>query len=297
MVTQVTSIGLNAFNGCNSLSSIHFPYSVITIGNSAFFQCTSLTSIDLLVTQVTSIGLSAFNGCNSLSSIHFPYSVITIGNSAFFQCTSLTSVTLPTNPLFTTIGSNVFGYCSSLTSITITDSVTNIGLGAFTSTDLSNVTMNLSLKNIYDNDTYFSNSNTTNINYNYTFGTLLFQPSASNGTTLTQHDVSNALYGFSGPFNALINDSVITIGPDAFANSTLYSIDIPNSITTIGSSAFENCYSLISIDLSGTQVETIGSYAFQYCTNLTSIHIPDSVTNYWPKCLRILYQFNFHYHS
>ena len=279
LVTQVTSIGLNAFNGCNSLSSIHFPYSVITIGNSAFFQCTSLTSIDLLVTQVTSIGLSAFNGCNSLSSIHFPYSVITIGNSAFFQCTSLTSVTLPTNPLFTTIGSNVFGYCSKITSLTIPESVTNIGLGAFTSTDLSNVTMNLSLKNIYDNDTYFSNSNGTNINYNYTFGTLLFQPSASNGTTLTQQDVSNALYGFSGPFNALINDSVITIGPDAFANSTLYSIDIPISITTIGSSAFENCYSLISIDLSGTQVETIGSYAFQYCTNLTSITIPDSVTS------------------
>lgn len=52
---------------------------------------------------------------------------------------------------------------------------------------------------------------------------------------------------------------------------------IPEGVTEIEDSAFENCSSLISINIP-LSVEKIGSRAFLLCTSLKSIHIPVSVT-------------------
>ena len=60
--------------------------------------------------------------------------------------------------------------------------------------------------------------------------------------------------------------------------SLLESVIIPNSVTTIESSAFSDCSSLTSVNL-GNSVKSIGNYAFDGCSSLTSINIPDSVTS------------------
>ena len=60
--------------------------------------------------------------------------------------------------------------------------------------------------------------------------------------------------------------------------SSLTSITIPNSVTSIGGSAFSNCSSLTSINIPN-RVTSIGAYAFYDCTGLTSITIPNSVTS------------------
>jgi len=60
--------------------------------------------------------------------------------------------------------------------------------------------------------------------------------------------------------------------------SKITSITIPNSVTTIGKYAFEQCTSLTNIDIPNS-VTTIGADAFFYCSGLTgSLTIPNSVT-------------------
>ena len=76
-----------------------------------------------------------------------------------------------------------------------------------------------------------------------------------------------------------IPNSVTTIGNSAFSGCTaLTSITIPDSVTSIGDDAFRDCTALTSVTIPDS-VTSIGGYAFQYCSSLTSITIPDSVTS------------------
>ena len=128
----VTTIGVEAFAYCSSLTSVTIPDSVTMIGDYAFDHCSSLTSVTI-PDSVTTIGYEAFSHCSGLTSVTIPDSVTTIGGGAFYYCSSLTSVTIPDS--VTKIGNYAFENCSSLTSVTIPDSVTMIGAEAFSCCD------------------------------------------------------------------------------------------------------------------------------------------------------------------
>ena len=75
----------------------------------------------------------------------------------------------------------------------------------------------------------------------------------------------------------LIPNTVSTIGNSAFYRCKyLQSINIPNSVTTIGECAFHSCSSLQSINIHKSVVH-IGSQAFSWCKSLQDINIPSSV--------------------
>ena len=73
-----------------------------------------------------------------------------------------------------------------------------------------------------------------------------------------------------------ITYSVTSIGIGAFSGRQLYSVTIPNSVTSIGCSAFQYCRGLTSVTIPNS-VTSIDSIVFYECTSLTSITLPNSL--------------------
>ena len=74
-----------------------------------------------------------------------------------------------------------------------------------------------------------------------------------------------------------IKYSVTSIGKSAFYECFgLSSVTISNSVTSIGELAFRGCSSLTSVTIPNS-VTSIGERAFLYCSSLTSVTIPNSV--------------------
>ena len=76
-----------------------------------------------------------------------------------------------------------------------------------------------------------------------------------------------------------IPESVTSIGQSAFESCfSLDSLIIKDAATSIGASAFDGCSHLTTLSL-GKNITTIGDYAFQGCSYLTNVTIPQSVTS------------------
>ncbi len=262
--SQVTKIGLGAFNGCSALTSLTIPACVIDI-TGAFNSNTALQSITFAEgSQLTTIEESAFNGCSALQSVNFPASVTTIGNRAFENCSALQSVTFAEGSQLTTIGSRAF-HSSGLTSIDLPAGVTGITEAFYKCYHLTTVNFakDAQIKEIGYEAFYYDTALTT--------------------ITIPEGVTSIGGYAFDSCValpSITIPEGVTSIGEYAFKDcSALPSIDIPASVTTIEACAFADCSNAQSITFAeGTQLQTIGYSAFAGCKSLPSITIPASVT-------------------
>ncbi len=303
---SVTSIGGGAFGGCTGLTSITIPDSVTSIDFYAFGGCTGLTSITI-PDSVASIDEGAFADCTGLASItvsggnkkfdsrnncngiiatasntlisgckntDIPDSVTSIGDWAFWGCAGLTSITIPDS--VTSIGDSAFHGCTGLTSITIPNSVTSIGGGAFGGcTGLTSITIPDSVTSIgggaFGGCTGLESITVSGGNKKYD------SRNNCNGIIAT---ASNTL--ISGCKNTDIPDSVTSIGESAFSGCTgLPSVTIPDSVTSIGDWAFCGCNGLTSVTIPDS-VTSIGDSAFADCTGLTSVcFMGDAPVVYW----------------
>ena len=121
----------------------------------------------------------------------------------------------------------------------------------------------------------FYAADSTQLTFTHTFdegvGTITF-----NGELAIVGD--KAIYSISALKSITLPESVTTIGVKAFNNCGLTSITIPASVTEIGEFAFYYCSSLQSVTFS-EGLTTIGASAFEQCSALQSITIPESVTS------------------
>ena len=94
-----------AFKGCDYLSYVQLPKTLIHLGESAFESCTRLESF-AIPPNVPEICSYTFRGCTNLRSVIIPEGVTRIGAEAFYNCSSLHSIYLPYS--IEGIGANAF---------------------------------------------------------------------------------------------------------------------------------------------------------------------------------------------
>lgn len=291
MPESVTSIGDYAFNSCLCLFGIYIPEGVSYIGKCAF-KNTVITDI-AIPSSVSEIGDAAL-ASNSLNTITvsennnnyctldgvlynkglstlvkapvtienctIPESVSVINNYAFNKCAKLKSISIPEN--ITSIGDYVFMDCASLTEIYIPESVKSIGDYAFYScVKLSNISVPDNLTSIgnkvFYNTSYYNNPD------NWDNGALYLGNYLLNTKEITGY--------------YKIREGTTIIAACAFLlNEGMTGVFIPESVSGIGHSAFDNCKSLIEVTIPNG-VKVIEKNAFFHCTSLTSITIPSSV--------------------
>jgi len=152
----------------------------------------------------------------------------------------------------TSIGGFVFADCTNLTSVAIGSHVTTIDGLAFTAAGT-----NLTAIAVDAGNAVFSSLDGVLCDKSQT--TLLLYPAGRGGT-----------YTIPG--------GVIRIDDWAFAGASLSDVIIPDSVASIGRSAFQECGSLTHVTL-GSHVASIGDWAFFLCSSLQDIAIPAGVTD------------------
>lgn len=183
-----------------------------------------------------------------------------IGQPLFYMCPNLVSAVIPET--ITRINSVLFGSCSNLTNVVLPKTLTFIGDRVFeycpklTTISIPNGVTEIRKCFFYSGLTYIDLPNSV---------------TTLNGTFDSAQSLKRVNSNVDGEYN--IPDSVTSIGNSAFSGCTgLTSINIPDSVTTIGNVAFSGNSNLRQITI-GSGITSIGNQATVNSVNIQSITI------------------------
>ena len=285
--SELKTIDNNAFKGNSSLKSITIPKGVETIGGLAFYACEKLESVVFEQdSQLKKIDVYAFGNCNALNNIIIPGTVVTIGGDAFSHCKGMTDIYMSADP-------NKEGF-----------SWEDIGVDDFIQTPKKSTKCHVPGKYLADYKAKYATGASSDINV-----TFVCENQCGDNATWELSDTDNdgtpdkltisgtgAMYDYifdiennspTTPWSeqrknirsVKIANGITKIGERAFYEfALLKSITIPESVKTIGKSAFRYCKELESAEFElGSQLKTIGEGAFFGCSALNNIIIPETV--------------------
>ena len=202
-----------------------------------------LSYYDNYVTSKNEIGSYFFNNRTNLQKILLPKTITSIGENAFSGMTNLRSISIPNS--VTSIRENAFQGCKGLTELTIPNRMVGISKNAFKGCS--------GLKKIHITD--------LSAWYNITFANRDANPLA----------YAHHLYLEGNEVTKLQISSPLWVRAFSFIGcSGLTEVNIGNSVTSIGSSAFSDCSSLTDLTI-GNNVTFIDDEAFSGCSSLTSV--------------------------
>lgn len=287
--TEISKISTINFEG-NINDWLNKSWGYISLDYKLFFNGELQENI-VIPNNVTNIAYNAFWGCSSLKTLTIPNSV-TNAIIDYVRCPNLETIVVASdNPNYSSIDGVLFDKEGTTLlrcpvgkqgTYTIPSNVTSIAYGAFSGCDnLISVTIPKNISSIANN----AFNGVLNIIYSGSLGGSPWGARSVNG-----YMEGNLVYSDETKTNLLacskaikgeleIPNSVTNIGNTAFRDCTeLTTITIPNCVTNIGYSAFDGCTNLTSVNIPNS-VTNIGWFTFQDCKNLTSITIPLGVTS------------------
>lgn len=302
---NLTSIGQSAFQGCSGLENIYFyaancsfsQFNVwsgcthactVTIGdgvaglpNNAFYELTGLNSIVWGEHTALTIGDYAFFGCMGLTTLTVPEFVTSIGYGTFAHLDNLTRVNYnATNCAvneYAWYASNV--YIDRNTHLEIGNNVTHLSGRPFAHfTDLTTVTIGTGVVSM-DGWTFYYSDHIETVNYNATNCTTVAEDIWNYCNALRTVNIGDNVTHIGKVFyrtdittvNFGEHPSLEVIRNDAFRYCDLTSLTIPNSVTTIGETAFMDNSKIETLTI-GSGVTSIGESAFRNLSKLETLN-------------------------
>lgn len=175
---------------------------------------------------ITSIGRWGFAGFCALEEINIPSTVTSLGHSAFRMCEKLETITIPEG--ITSIPINCFWRCGSLRECNIPESVERIESGAFSFTSLEgSLVFGENLE--YIGGSAFYRTNISSIDMSKTKITSICEVSGD----------MNAFADCSNLTSLVLPNTITSIGTTAFSSSPIGIIDLPASVTSLKNNAFD----------------------------------------------------------
>ena len=302
----ITKIGNNTFYNCNGLSGdMSLPESITEIGENAFYNCSNLTGDINLPRGLTNLGSYAFYNCSGLSGdINLPEGIIKLNTATFYNCAGLTG-TIKINKNQTELPRDVFYGCENITEIIIPDEVSKIELGVFYNCKkVKKLTIPISTcaVSIYSSSTgiiyqpfgncteieeiYFTKGTGQGYDYVTNQAHAYWQSPWYNAQNVKKITFENGItkiglnmFRDCKGLNCEVNlpASITEIGSYAFYNCNNLKTKIPENLTEIGEYAFYNCKNMSGIAKIPNGQESV-QYSFYGCENIEEIIIPDSVT-------------------
>lgn len=213
-----------------------------------------------------------FLGCTSIIDVQIPETVTEIGQKSFKDASSVENVTFAVNTEtgkvkgVEKIGISAFDGCSSLRELVLPETVTEVLQGAFANEGAlvkADMSRAASLKK-WDKESFKGDTALAEVILPTAGGITAIPDGAFAGcTTLTGE-------------NLKIPKNIVTITANAFKESGLKKLYIPNQVTMIGASAFEACKNLEDVHISNN-ISIISQSTFKNCEKLKKIEIPVKV--------------------
>ena len=270
--------------GQSTIKEIILADSIKTIGNSVFSYST-IKALKLPA-NLESMGPSAFSSCKNLESIELPDGLKTIQNFTFSECISLKTVKLPASlESLSNIG-RIFESCESIESITISDQSTTYcsidgilfskdckTLIMFPSGKTGSYSIPESVDSLGPYAFYKSHLESLNLSGMSVGDYALFMSFIENVITDPNTTFGQYALGFSKISEISIYSK--TVEESLCRNcENLTTVHLYNT-ETISDRAFQGCDALKTIDIPDS-LKSIGKYAFSGCLNL-SIALPSTL--------------------